>query len=973
MERLFQLARELASSKVWSAGVEIARTGEFQRDESGERDELCWRLTRGPRDRVCRVVLSEQNELWQCDCGSEDDPCAHIVATILAVRQGKDGQHSARGKGGSPATVVHELRTSGSFLSFNRTLLTSAGERSVVAGSLVRAVAEFSKLGKSVSLTESEERIDHALAGRYSGVLEPKTMRRLIPALSRTPHVEFDGARVFVASEALPVEVEVVDDLEGEAPGFRVRRANQQCVERLFDNSAAIKDGRLYAVEDSALSSDDIALLRGPGTFFPISKGLELATQLLPALTSKVMVVIRSDKIPRARRVPPRVVIQTQSDDSGAVLTVIPHLIYGEPMIARVAGSSLELVDAREVPIRDVLEESRLVRDVAARLSLRIGEARAFHGEAAVHFSKRLSGWKTSGNGTSSFLAEEKLAPCGVGSAEGLDLHFESASGGVSSAQAVIEAWRRGESFVPLLGGGWAGIPSEWLAQHGETLARILEAKQPGEKLRPDSLSDVAELCDSLGIACPDYFETLRRYLERIDAIPDFEIPTDVRADLRDYQHYGVNWLGLLKENRLGALLADDMGLGKTIQTLCVIQSGTLIVCPTSVISSWREHFERFRPSLRVSLYHGPQRHLDDMSDVVLTSYAILRLDQDVLRSKEWEVVVLDESQTIRNAESQVAQAAYSLRARWRVSLSGTPVENSLEDLWSQFHFLNPGLLGSMNDFDQHFVQAINRGDALAARRLKSRVGPFILRRMKSEVAKELPPKTEVELQCELSHDERLIYSAIRDAARSELLERIQASDGVFSMLEVLLRLRQACCHRGLVPGHSAESSSKVDLLVETLMRSKAQGHRCLVFSQWTSLLDLVEPQLARSGLTFCRIDGSIADRGSVVESFQRPGGPDLMLLSLKAGGVGLTLTAADHVFILDPWWNPAVEDQAADRAYRIGQENPVLVHRLVAQDTIEERIMALQRHKRALLASAIGEQSSPELSRDELLALISE
>jgi SNF2 family DNA or RNA helicase len=362
---------------------------------------------------------------------------------------------------------------------------------------------------------------------------------------------------------------------------------------------------------------------------------------------------------------------------------------------------------------------------------------------------------------------------------------------------------------------------------------------------------------------------------------------------------------------------------------------------------------------------------LESAADITITTYAVLRLDIEKLTEGAWEMVILDEAQTIRNPESQVARSAYRLNAGFKLNLSGTPVENSLEDLWSQFHFLNPGLLGSRREFEEGIARAVKSGDSEAAGRLRTRVTPFILRRLKRDVAKELPPKTEVVLACELSSEERTLYQAILGASRMELVERLEHGEGIFSALEILLRLRQACCHPELLPGQSAESSSKVDMLVESLCASIEQGHRALVFSQWTSLLDLVEPHLVSRGISFSRIDGSTANRSEVVDQFQRPDGPQVMLLSLKAGGLGLTLTAADHVYILDPWWNPAVEDQAADRAYRIGQENPVIVHRLVAQDTIEERIVDLQQRKRELLAAAIGDSGEVSLSREDVLALL--
>ena len=319
-----------------------------------------------------------------------------------------------------------------------------------------------------------------------------------------------------------------------------------------------------------------------------------------------------------------------------------------------------------------------------------------------------------------------------------------------------------------------------------------------------------------------------------------------------------------------------------------------------------------------------------------------------------------------------MARAAYRLRSESKISLSGTPIENTVGDLWGQFNFLQPGLLGSRTEFEQRFLNPIEAGDYERAKVLKRRVAPFILRRLKRDVARELPPKTEVVLECELSADERLAYDALLAATRDELRRAGERRGSPLTILEALLRVRQACCHRGLLPGLSAESSSKVDLLLESLRASCELGHRALVFSQWTSLLDLVEPHLTEAGLSFSRIDGSTADRESVVGEFQRPDGPNVMLLSLKAGGLGLTLTAADHVYILDPWWNPAAEDQAADRAYRIGQENPVVVHRLVARDTIEERVLVLQERKRGLLRDAVGDRTEVSLSHTDIEELLS-
>jgi SNF2 family DNA or RNA helicase len=288
-------------------------------------------------------------------------------------------------------------------------------------------------------------------------------------------------------------------------------------------------------------------------------------------------------------------------------------------------------------------------------------------------------------------------------------------------------------------------------------------------------------------------------------------------------------------------------------------------------------------------------------------------------------------------------------------------------------HFLNPGLFGSRADFDERYAKPILAADPEASARLRERLRPFVLRRRKQEVAPELPPRSELVLHCVLSEAERAVYDAVRAATTPSVLERLVAGGGVLEALEALLRLRQACCHPRLVPGQTLDASAKLDLLVDRLETAAADGHKALVFSQWTSLLDLVEPRLAQSALAFVRLDGSTRERGEVVARFQDAAGPPVFLISLKAGGVGLNLTAADHVFLLDPWWNPAVEDQAADRAHRIGQDKPVLVQRMVAADTVEERILELQLRKRALAAAALdgGDGSASELTRDDLLALL--
>jgi SNF2 family DNA or RNA helicase len=430
--------------------------------------------------------------------------------------------------------------------------------------------------------------------------------------------------------------------------------------------------------------------------------------------------------------------------------------------------------------------------------------------------------------------------------------------------------------------------------------------------------------------------------------------------------------LCFLRGAGFGALLADDMGLGKTLQVLCALRGRALVVCPTSVLHNWAEEIRRFRPGLSVCLYHGPSRRLDRAADVTLTSYAVLRLDADALGAVDWDVAVLDEAQAIKNPASQAARACFGLQASWRVAMTGTPVENRLEELWSQLHFVSPGLLGSLASFQERWARPIAAGEPGVAETLRVRIRPFVLRRTKGAVAPELPPRIERVLRVELDAEERSVYDAVRAAARRDVVEQLAAGASPLAALEALLRLRQAACHRGLVPGQEAAGSSKVELLVEELETAVAEGHKALVFSQWTSLLDRVEPVLRRAGIEWLRLDGATRDRGGVVARFQDEPGPPVLLISLQAGGTGLNLTAADHVFLLDPWWNPAVEAQAADRAHRIGQTKTVEVHRLVAADTVEERVLALQSRKRALAEAALDAAgTAASLTRADLLALL--
>jgi SNF2 family DNA or RNA helicase len=455
--------------------------------------------------------------------------------------------------------------------------------------------------------------------------------------------------------------------------------------------------------------------------------------------------------------------------------------------------------------------------------------------------------------------------------------------------------------------------------------------------------------------------------------IPNSVVPPSFKTELRPYQQQGVNWLQHLRENNLGGLLADDMGLGKTAQTIAhiVIEEGAgrldrpaLIVVPTSLVPNWSAELARFAPHLRVVVLHGVDRHerRRDLagSHVVITTYTVLSRDIDTMAELPWHMVVLDEAQAIKNSTSKATHAACRLDARHRISLSGTPIENNLGELWSHFAFLMPGLLGQRKEFNRRFRTPIEKeGDAVRRRQLSLRIRPFIIRRTKSAVATELPPKHTILRRITLAPDQRELYETIRATLHEKVTENI-AAHGIgrshILVLDALLKLRQVCCDPRLVKLPSArltEGSSKLDDLLEMVTEMIAEGRRILLFSQFTSMLDLMKPALTAAGVPFVELRGNTTDRAEPVRSFEA-GEVPLFLISLKAGGRGLNLTSADTVIHYDPWWNPAVEDQASDRAHRIGQAKSVFVYKLIAADTVEERIVELQERKAALANLAL-------------------
>ncbi|MGH7271815.1 MAG: DEAD/DEAH box helicase, partial [Polyangiaceae bacterium] len=566
----------------------------------------------------------------------------------------------------------------------------------------------------------------------------------------------------------------------------------------------------------------------------------------------------------------------------GHTLSVLPTLVYGDPPVARIDGDAIVTL-GDQVPVRRLDVERELLRRLRDDLNLVPGRRVDLDGQEAIRFTTKLRAWqKRTGDEAHIPPFEDRPLRARIEAGAGtFDIVFEcdpEDDGEVppkrAEAAAVIRAWRDGLDLVPLEGGGWAPLPASWLAEHGHLVADLLAARDADKKLKPVSLPVVAALCDALDAPRPLQLDRLTPLLKGFDGIPRATLPEGLRATLRTYQQQGVDWLTFLRDAELGAVLADDMGLGKTLQAICVLQGRSLVVCPKSVVYNGADEIARFRPRLRTAIYHGQRRDLDSTADVTLTTYALLRIDTQRLAKEEWDVVVLDEAQAIKNLGSQTARAAFELKGKFRIALSGTPVENRLEELWSEMHFANPGLLGGARDFQERYSGPIASGDPEAAKRLRAKIRPFILRRTKREVIPELPPRTDAVLYVELDEVERSVYDAVRVATRQAVAAKIAAGGGVLAALEALLRLRQAACHPKLVPGQSAVTSSKIERLLEALEDAVSEGHKALVFSQWTSLLDLVEPHLREAGIPFTRLDGSTVDRAAVVRAFQATAGP---------------------------------------------------------------------------------------------------
>lgn len=559
-----------------------------------------------------------------------------------------------------------------------------------------------------------------------------------------------------------------------------------------------------------------------------------------------------------------------------------------------------------------------------------------------------------------------------------------------ASLKEIRRAIRKRETYVKLSDGSIGALPQEWIERYRHLFDLGREVSD-GIRI---SHSQIALLEDALtgadAVQSDAQFESRRQRLRDFSRITPQRLPKGFTGVLRPYQKAGYDWLHFLHEYGFGGCLADDMGTGKTIQTLAFLQSlneknsdgpASLVVVPRSLLFNWEREAGVFTPALRVFV-HADNSRVQEPSefgiyDLVLTTYGTMLRDVDTLSEYLFETIILDEAQAIKNPVAETSKAVRRLQARHRLTLTGTPIENSTLELWSQFAFLNPGMLGKLEYFRREFVTPIEqKQDKAKAQLLRKMVFPFILRRTKEQVAADLPPRTERVLVCEMEPEQRAFYEQQRDYYRGLLLGLIEEegmSRARFKILEWLLRLRQICNHPRLVDGEYQGGSAKFTLLLETLETLRAEGHRALIFSQFVQMLSLVREVLDNEGVPYAYLDGQTRNREAVVEQFQNNADLPFFLISLKAGGVGLNLTAADYVIHVDPWWNPAVEMQASDRAHRIGQDKPVFVYKLVVHDSVEEKVLQLQERKRAVVQEVVvaEEEVFKHLSSEDMETLL--
>lgn len=948
-------------------------------------------------------VEPERSRL-SCECpDAEEGPCRHAAALVLFLRGPKRGDPAADPLQAVLAKMQATTLQAATERALGFKLQFAADEPLVVEACRVRPGTKHAEVLPTASVLDHPPPFADAHARIALEALAPyASARRFVVPAEAAGHVvaELHAALCYVRdpSEPLtwhdePVELRfATKDLmagigvtgearsrEGHviAVGTRARVLQAGHGAWLFDGKQTMH--RLN-IESPAPLLESLF----PGPYFVTPKDLERwASELLPQLRQWGGVELGDTRTPKIVETEPTPAILLDETETG--LRIAPRFRYKPSTVLVEVDKGSTVVDGGTWYLRDSAEETNALKMLKALLITepRDGEGRWFlpTERALLFLDAELpkltgAGWEVYGEED---LKRIKIVPGELvpsvrvdSGLDWFDVNFEfQFAGKTFDGWQLLAEWDRNRRFIPI-DGGYIKLPAELLKKLRERLAELPE----GGRLRRSQAGIIASLLGEVPTATIDtgWRETARA-LETLQHPASITPHPELQAELRPYQQAGLDWLVFLHRNRFGGILADDMGLGKTLQTIAFLlttrgNGPALVVCPSSVVFNWEREVAKFAPSLKAVRWTGEARaekaEQIDGADVVVTNYAILRRDIPMLAQRRWRAVILDEAQAIKNAGSQTAEAARALQADFKLALSGTPLENHLGELWSYFEFVMPGFFGSAKGFQERTVRVI---DQPAVRdKLRKRVAPFILRRMKQDVAKDLPPKTEVLLECEFGEAQRNAYESIRAAYKMSLFDKIEKEGLAKSrihVLEALLRLRQACCDPRLLPydhTRDIQESAKLEALLELVGEVAEEDHKMIVFSQFTSMLDILEKSIGDLGVMVTRLDGTTADREAPVKRFQEDPACKVILVSLKAGGAGLNLTAADYVVHYDPWWNPAVEDQATDRAYRIGQTRPVFVYKLVAKETVEEKMLDLQSKKRGLIDGVLGEGGAEAL-----------
>lgn len=983
LESLQQHLQKSCLPGIWSKGVSLSRNATFYIDQK-KSDEIQLRIKTSGSTSTPQVSLWLEEEDAYCNCGDRNEPCAHIIAAVLFLSRPETLPTENIETFPTRNPVNHILYR---FISENDRLglqrLFCYGENQIpLSNSLVSLIGGI-RSGR-ISLpdpapTEFDLRIDQlltpsSLQSKNSSThwLETSQIPALFKHLENSSHIEFEARKITLHSKLSRRTLWIRDcpDETLYTQGYRFQFQvswNPPC-EKFFRNGVGLYQNKLFPIHFPALNSEETRWIHPDGIFITFEQAVDFISKTLKELELKMPIVMQSLCFPKTVALEPYMILKTEQLQNHT-LFVTPEIVYGDPPLAVLRQNQLQLLQDFQIPIRNLAFEKQLSRKLQNELHLQCNQTSRFEGKDAIEFTRRAHAWKLKGIASDTFRSLQLHPEFSFNQGQCF-IQFSTPQGGKISFNSVLHSWKNREPYIHLDDGRWAELPVGWLRRYGTLARRIQEAQNHHQGTLPTSLLADAirlEKCILQKDTLNSPLESIRKKLEATNlSLPTcpLPIPSELWNQLRPYQQLGVHWLWAHRELEMGALLADDMGLGKTLQSIAALHTGkTLILTPTSVLDHWASQLEKYRPDLKFQRFHGSQRKWNTQIPITLSTYGILKQNPEIFCQTQWETILLDESHLIKNPESQIAQIVHQLTGKFRLALSGTPIENRLSDLLSQFQFIAPGL------FSPQEIEEPSPNE------IQQRIRPFILRRLKEEVAPELPPKTEIELHCELDSTEQEIYNS--HLAALQTTDSIDSNNAhntdPLSLLTGLLRLRQVCCHPKLVPGvsYSHSHSSKISLLLETLSHSLQGKHKCLVFSQWTSLLDLIEPLLQSGQIPYLRLDGKTRDRETIVQTFNSIEGPPLLLISLKAGGVGLNLTAADHVYILDPWWNPAVENQAADRAHRIGQYHPVCVYRLVTKNTIEDRVQALKKGKSELSAQLLGDVENHAPTRNELIELI--